>query len=471
MAPELIDEKPYDYNADLWSLGCIIYELLMGTPPFSTTSILSLIKMIQRDQIQWPLFLSDNCISFLKGLLQKDPTKRMNWDEILSHPLIKGHIYINYKSSNITSLSPNLSNDKHKTDRKVSSKVNEDVTSNNNISNDLLQAEESPKPESRTHTNTSQNIDDVTKTSIERIDIKCDFIEDNQPIEMEEWIVFLQHSMQEIINGEPALLLHSNQTNVLVKLLRNPNASATVLIFVLKLLSIPFVCGKILKDSLSQIRKTYTEIKLVPNLVYAVKLIFRKYRGGNLTEPTSPNNTPSPESFVDPPELSTDDLKALESIFLLICYLVHQEDDLFLLQFCDAVVVLSVYKLINFLLLLSPKQDVRIVSDVLAILTHLLKRFPEHLNVIEQILIPSCDKHISFVDLLRNSDPRLRERSCYFIYFIATNSENVISTVWNGLLKETLEALMYDSIEAVRIAAELTVNDLKTKDFYNSFGD
>ena len=28
MAPELIEEKPYDHTADIWSLGCIVYELL-----------------------------------------------------------------------------------------------------------------------------------------------------------------------------------------------------------------------------------------------------------------------------------------------------------------------------------------------------------------------------------------------------------------------------------------------------------
>lgn len=66
MAPELIDELPYDHNADLWSLGCIIYELLVGAPPFCTSSILHLIRLIKHEQIQWPSFLSSICVSFLK---------------------------------------------------------------------------------------------------------------------------------------------------------------------------------------------------------------------------------------------------------------------------------------------------------------------------------------------------------------------------------------------------------------------
>lgn len=69
MAPELIEEQPYDHNVDLWSLGCIIYELLVGKPPFRTTSILHLIRLIRHEPIQWPTFISENCISFLKVCL------------------------------------------------------------------------------------------------------------------------------------------------------------------------------------------------------------------------------------------------------------------------------------------------------------------------------------------------------------------------------------------------------------------
>lgn len=66
MAPELIDERPYDHTADLWSLGCIIYELLVGVPPFCTTSILHLVSLIRHEQIQWPSSITPTCTSFLK---------------------------------------------------------------------------------------------------------------------------------------------------------------------------------------------------------------------------------------------------------------------------------------------------------------------------------------------------------------------------------------------------------------------
>ncbi|KAJ3644363.1 hypothetical protein Zmor_027028 [Zophobas morio] len=106
MAPELIEEQPYDYKADLWSLGCIMYELLVGAPPFCTASILHLIRLIRHEQIQWPTFVSENCISFLKGLLQKDPVKRITWEEIKNHSFVKGHILICGDSTNMPLTGP-----------------------------------------------------------------------------------------------------------------------------------------------------------------------------------------------------------------------------------------------------------------------------------------------------------------------------------------------------------------------------
>ncbi|CAH0604587.1 unnamed protein product [Chrysodeixis includens] len=94
MAPELIEEKPYDHHADLWSLGCIVYELIAGQPPFCTMSIWQLVRMIRHKPVQWPSFISTDARSFLQGLLHKDPMKRMTWPEILEHPYIRGHLTI-----------------------------------------------------------------------------------------------------------------------------------------------------------------------------------------------------------------------------------------------------------------------------------------------------------------------------------------------------------------------------------------
>lgn len=94
MAPEVLEGRGYGHETDLWSLGCIIYEMLAGESPFNTRSILHLMKLIRYSCIKWPSFLSSTCISFLKGLLVNNPQKRMSWDEILQHKFVKGNIHI-----------------------------------------------------------------------------------------------------------------------------------------------------------------------------------------------------------------------------------------------------------------------------------------------------------------------------------------------------------------------------------------
>ncbi|XP_072230824.1 serine/threonine-protein kinase 36 [Leuresthes tenuis] len=94
MSPELVEEKPYDHTADLWSLGCILYELHTGAPPFYTNSIFHLVQLIVRDQVKWPDTMSNTCMSFLKGLLTKDPQKRLSWPDLLHHPFVADGVLV-----------------------------------------------------------------------------------------------------------------------------------------------------------------------------------------------------------------------------------------------------------------------------------------------------------------------------------------------------------------------------------------
>ncbi|XP_077995717.1 serine/threonine-protein kinase 36-like [Glandiceps talaboti] len=88
MSPELVEEKPYDHTADLWSLGCILYELFVGTPPFYTNSIFQLVSLIIKDPVKWPKNMSPEFKDFLQGLLTKNPKKRLSWPHLLHHPFV-----------------------------------------------------------------------------------------------------------------------------------------------------------------------------------------------------------------------------------------------------------------------------------------------------------------------------------------------------------------------------------------------
>ncbi|XP_039473982.1 serine/threonine-protein kinase 36-like isoform X4 [Oreochromis aureus] len=94
MSPELVEGKPYDHTADLWSLGCILYELHTGAPPFYTNSIFKLVQLVVKAQVKWPDTMSSTCTSFLKGLLTKDPQKRLSWPDLLHHPFVADGVLV-----------------------------------------------------------------------------------------------------------------------------------------------------------------------------------------------------------------------------------------------------------------------------------------------------------------------------------------------------------------------------------------
>ncbi|KAL0212855.1 hypothetical protein RCL1_006481 [Eukaryota sp. TZLM3-RCL] len=91
MAPELVQEQPYDHTIDLWSLGVILYELYHGKPPFYTNNLVSLVSQIVRDRPRFTKPISNEFKSFLKGLLQKDASKRLQWPYVAKHPFIVGN--------------------------------------------------------------------------------------------------------------------------------------------------------------------------------------------------------------------------------------------------------------------------------------------------------------------------------------------------------------------------------------------
>ncbi|XP_065173628.1 serine/threonine-protein kinase fused [Atheta coriaria] len=503
MAPELIEEQPYDHNADLWSLGCIIYELLVGAPPFCTASILHLIRLIKHEQVQWPTFLSEHCISFLKGLLQKNPGKRMSWQEILNHPFVKGHIIITELAPAMPLTRPMSANTLQVKEHQRNHHISQKISKQTNINTTKVHTEEAKadhdKPTtSKDKTQSSKDKPQASKISksgetkvtpttsvetkrqhnelnerISKLSLErnkntpeltkaepLDFHEDTQPIESEEWVVFIYKTMEEIMNGQIDCLLQPGSTNVLVIPLRNPRASPKVVGFVANLFCLPFVVTGISSESKEQILQVYLDVKLVPNLIYASKLLIRLK---NASQENVDVSAEIKERNVG--DLSEEELQCLEHIYLLICHLIYVEEK-YVSQFCDSVVILNIYHLINGFLHLG-KKKLKIVTDLLAILTHVMHKNPENYEIIDKIIqTPQAGEGLDFVGMLRSNEALLRERMCNFMLQVAKLTPKTIELFWNPQIRDTLEALMYDSVENVRNAAELAVDELKAHEFY-----
>lgn len=94
LSPEIIKGDPYNQSVDMWSLGVIFYEMLIGVPPFYDSNKDKLYKKIYFNDPNYALnkkvVLSDTIIDFLSKLLVKNPCQRMTIRDAKKHKLFKG---------------------------------------------------------------------------------------------------------------------------------------------------------------------------------------------------------------------------------------------------------------------------------------------------------------------------------------------------------------------------------------------
>lgn len=89
LAPEIVNKQPYGKAVDWWTLGSIIYEMIVGIPPFYCQNRMELFHKIKHSSPNFPKNIQNSTKQFLESLLQKDPTKRLGFNgaaEIKSHP-------------------------------------------------------------------------------------------------------------------------------------------------------------------------------------------------------------------------------------------------------------------------------------------------------------------------------------------------------------------------------------------------
>ncbi len=102
MAPEIVKgEDCNNKSVDWWSMGVILYEFLVGVPPFNDDTVEKIYDNILNFRIEWPnIGYEEDCMSpdaqnLITGLLDPNPKTRLGSkdgaQEIKNHPFFKGN--------------------------------------------------------------------------------------------------------------------------------------------------------------------------------------------------------------------------------------------------------------------------------------------------------------------------------------------------------------------------------------------
>nr|KIR47073.1 STE/STE11/CDC15 protein kinase [Cryptococcus bacillisporus CA1280] len=122
MAPEVIEQSGASTASDIWSVGCVVVELLEGKPPYGDLAPMqALWRIVQDESMRIPEGASPIVKDFLYHCFQKDPNLRISAKKLLRHPWM---LSIKKSSSNHSPITPSLTNtnpDQNNIDSKASS--------------------------------------------------------------------------------------------------------------------------------------------------------------------------------------------------------------------------------------------------------------------------------------------------------------------------------------------------------------
>ncbi|GJJ71271.1 serine/threonine-protein kinase RCK2 [Entomortierella parvispora] len=114
-APEIVKDERYSKSVDMWAMGCVLYTLLCGFPPFYDESIQALTEKVARGQYSflspWWDEISSQAKDLITHLLCVNPDERYTIDQFLAHPWIKAGEMVEEVKEPVTEYIPEISVD------------------------------------------------------------------------------------------------------------------------------------------------------------------------------------------------------------------------------------------------------------------------------------------------------------------------------------------------------------------------
>ncbi|XP_061387063.1 3-phosphoinositide-dependent protein kinase 1 [Musca vetustissima] len=115
VSPEVLQNAPITPAADLWALGCIIYQMMSGLPPFRGSNDYVIFKEIIACNLDFPQGFDKDAEDLVKKLLKLNPAERLGaqefggqYDSIRSHPFFKNVDFDSVRQTTPPAISPYL---------------------------------------------------------------------------------------------------------------------------------------------------------------------------------------------------------------------------------------------------------------------------------------------------------------------------------------------------------------------------
>uniref|UniRef100_A0AAR2KCI7 Serine/threonine-protein kinase PLK n=1 Tax=Pygocentrus nattereri TaxID=42514 RepID=A0AAR2KCI7_PYGNA len=103
IAPEVLCKKGHSFEVDVWSLGCILYTLLVGKPPFETSCLKETYVRIKKNEYTIPRHINPVAGSLIRRMLHADPTLRPSVADLLTDEFFtSGYVPLRLPTSCLT---------------------------------------------------------------------------------------------------------------------------------------------------------------------------------------------------------------------------------------------------------------------------------------------------------------------------------------------------------------------------------
>jgi len=85
---QILQELEYDASVDWWALGVLMYEMMAGQPPFEAENEDDLFESILNDDVLYPVWLSKEAVSALKGVRVTQPLLALSYVHVPGYLLL-----------------------------------------------------------------------------------------------------------------------------------------------------------------------------------------------------------------------------------------------------------------------------------------------------------------------------------------------------------------------------------------------